>query len=73
MILDFETLVYTSGAGLRAGLITAKNLWKRNVPFAVCSPLGVVRRVWEAFQMSGFAKIVSIHGFREHAFAAVDE
>ena len=73
MILDFEKLVYISSAGLRAGLITAKNLWKRNVSFSVCSPLGVVREVWEVFQVSGFEKIVSIHGFREHAFAAVDE
>ena len=43
------------------------------MPFAVCSPLGVVRRVWEVFQVSGFEKIVSIHGFREHVLAAVDE
>ncbi len=73
MILDFENLVYISSAGLRAALITATSLRKRNVSFAVCSPLAVVREVWQAFQMSGFAKIVSIHGFREHALAAVDE
>ena len=73
MILDFEKLVYTSGAGLRAALITATSLWKRNVSFAVCSQLAVVREVWQAFQMNGFEKIVSIHGFREHALAAVDE
>ena len=68
VILDFEKLVYISSAGLRAVLMTAKNLWKQDSTFALCSLSEVVR---EVFQVSGFDKIITIHPTREEALASV--
>ena len=70
VIMDFEKLVYISSAGLRAVLMTAKNLWKREATFALCSLPDVVR---EVFEVSGFDKIITIHPSREEALAAVQE
>ena len=58
MIMDFEKLVYIGIAGLRAVLMTAKSLWKRDATFALCSPQYVVRAV---FQTSGLDRIIAIH------------
>ena len=69
VIMDFEKLVYISSAGLRAVLMTAKNLWKRNATFALCSLPEVVR---EVFRVSGFDKIISIHPSKAEALAALD-
>ncbi|MCY4404780.1 MAG: STAS domain-containing protein, partial [Rhodospirillaceae bacterium] len=35
VIMDFEKLSYISSAGLRAVLMTAKTLWKRDAKFAL--------------------------------------
>ena len=69
VILDFEKLVYISSTGLRAVLMTAKSLWKRDATFALCSLVDVVRDV---FHMSGFDKIIAIHPTRAEALAALD-
>ena len=69
VILDFEKLVYISSAGLRAVLMTAKNLWSRDATFALCSLPDVVRAV---FQVSGFDRIIAIHPTRAEALAALD-
>ena len=69
LILDFEKLVYISSTGLRAVLMTAKSLWKRNATFALCSLPEVVRAV---FQVSGFDKVIAIHPTRAEALAALD-
>ena len=69
VILDFEKLVYISSTGLRAVLMTAKNLWKRDATFALCSMPDVVRAV---FEVSGFDKIIAIHPTRAEALAALD-
>ena len=69
VILDFEKLTYISSAGLRAVLMTAKNLWKRDAKFALCSLSGSVK---EVFEISGFDKIVPIHDTREGALSSLD-
>ena len=69
LILDFEKLVYISSTGLRAVLMTAKSLWKRNATFALCSLPEVVRAV---FRVSGFDKVIAIHPTRAEAPAALD-
>ncbi len=69
VIMDFEQLAYISSAGLRAVLMTAKNLWRREATFALCALPDVVR---EVFEVSGFDKIITIHPSREEALAAVE-
>ena len=67
-IVDFERLVYIRSAGLRAVLMTAKGLWRRDARLALCSAQDVLRA---AFAMSGFDKIVAIHRTRADALAAL--
>ena len=67
VILDFEQLVYISSAGLRAVLMTAKSMYRRDIGFALCCLTDVVRA---AFATSGFDKIITIHSTRADAFAA---
>ena len=67
VIMDLERLVYIGSAGLRAVLMTAKSLWRRDVGFALCSPPDGVRA---AFKTSGFDKIITIHPTRADALAA---
>ena len=69
VIMDFEKLTYISSAGLRAVLMTAKNLWKRDAKFALCSLSGSVK---EVFEISGFDKIIPIHDTREGALSSLD-
>ena len=69
VILDFEKLVYISSAGLRAVLMTAKNLWKRDAEFALCSLSEMVR---EVFEVSGFDKIITIYPTRAEALSSID-
>ena len=67
-ILDCEELSYLSSAGLRAMLLIAKALAKREVPFALCS---LSDPVAEIFQISGFDQIISIHRSRDEALGTV--
>jgi anti-anti-sigma factor len=69
VIMDFEKLSYISSAGLRAVLMTAKTLWKRDAKFALCSLSGPVK---EVFEISGFDKIIPIHDSREGAINAFE-
>ena len=69
VILDFEKLVYISSAGLRAVLMTAKNLWQRDAAFSLCSLSEIVR---EVFEVSGFDKIITIHTTKDEALASLD-
>ena len=69
VIIDCENLSYISSAGLRAILLIAKTLGKRNVKFALCSLSGPVK---EVFEISGFDKIIPIHDSREGALGSLD-
>ena len=64
VILDFENLAYISSAGLRAILVVAKALQRRDVEFAVCS---LAEPVKEVFIISGFDRIIPIHDSQESA------
>jgi len=69
VIIDCENLSYISSAGLRAILLIAKTLGKRQVKFALCS---LSEPIAEIFQISGFDQIISTHSSRDEALAAVD-
>lgn len=68
-IIDCENLSYISSAGLRAILLIAKTLGKRQVKFALCS---LSDPIAEIFQISGFDQIISTHSSRDEALAAVE-
>ena len=68
VIIDCENLSYISSAGLRAILLIAKTLGKRNVKFALCS---LSEPIAEIFQISGFDQIISTHSSQSEAIAAV--
>ena len=68
VIIDCENLSYISSAGLRAILLIAKALGKRNVKFALCS---LSAPIAEIFQISGFDQIISTHPSLDKALVAV--
>lgn len=70
VILDMEKLSYISSAGLRVILLTAKKLQRQNARLAVCSLSTSIR---EVFEISGFAKIIPIHGSLSETIDALTE
>ena len=68
VIIDCENLSYISSAGLRAILLIAKTLGKRNIKFALCS---LSAPIAEIFQISGFDQIISTHPSLDKALVAV--
>ncbi len=67
VIVNFEGVSYISSAGLRAVLLVAKQLSQNNTKFALFS-LGDLTR--EVFEISGFDRIIQLHGSKEEALAA---
>ena len=68
VVLDFEDVTYISSAGMRVILLTAKSLQSKGVKFVLCSMRESIR---EVFNISGFDKIIPIHGSQSEALAAV--
>ena len=68
VVLDFEDVSYISSAGMRVMLLTAKSLQRDGVKFALCSMNDMIR---EVFKISGFDKIIPIHGSQSEALTAV--
>ena len=68
LVLDFEPLTYISSAGLRAILLTAKNLQKSGTGFGICTMGPQIR---EIFAISGFDKIISIYETNTEAVASL--
>lgn len=66
LVLDFEPLEYIGSAGLRAILLTAKNLDKRAVGFGLCEIEPHVRKLFAI----GVDEVVSIHKTRKEAIAS---
>ena len=64
--VDFAELEFMSSAGLRVILMAAKRL-KANGAFALC---GLSEPIMEVFQVSGFAKMLTIHDDLGAVFAA---
>lgn len=70
VIMDFEQLFYISSAGLRAVLLTAKNLWKQGTKFSLCS---LPKQVESVFKSGGFDRMITIHGTRSEALDSLEE
>ena len=68
VVLDFEDVTYISSAGMRVILLTAKSLQSTGVKFVLCSMNESIR---EVFTISGFDKIIPIHGSQSEARTAV--
>lgn len=68
LVLNFEEVSYISSAGMRVILLTAKGLQKSGTKFALCSMNDSIR---EVFKISGFDKIIPIHGSQSEALTAV--
>ena len=69
VILDLSNLSYISSAGLRAVLLTAKDLKKQDAQFMLCALNPSVKGI---FQVSGFDKIIAIHESRADALGSLD-
>lgn len=69
LLLDFEPLAYISSAGLRAILLTAKNLQKRGAGFGVYALAPPIR---EVFSISGFDKIIATYETKDEAVASLN-
>ena len=68
VIVDFERVVFISSAGLRVVLMLGKQLRKRGAQLAICSLNDLIRRI---FAVSGFDRIVPIHGSETQAIDAL--
>jgi len=64
LLLDFERVSYISSAGLRIGLIMAKQFNEPGKQFGICSLSDPVREVISA---SGFDEVISIYESRDAA------
>ena len=64
LLLDFERVSYISSAGLRVGLIMAKQFKAPGKQFGICALSDSVREVVVA---SGFNEIISIYESRDEA------
>ena len=58
VVIDFESVMYISGAGIRCALKTGRELNRRDGGIALSSMLSEVR---EVFRMSGFDNMIPIH------------
>ncbi len=67
VIVDLENLSYINSAGLRAVLVIAKNLWKRDARLALFS---LQSSIQEVFTIAGFDKIIQICGSKAEALDA---
>ena len=70
MVLDFDKVAYISSAGMRVILLVLKSFQKNQSKFAICNMNDSIR---EVFSISGFDKIIDIHGSRSSALAAVHD
>lgn len=66
IVIDFSKLDYISSAGLRVVLVGAK-MTRAPRKFVLC---GMKPHIREVFDVSGFAKILTIHPDRAAALAA---
>ena len=68
VVADLANISYISSAGLRAILLVAKTMRQRNAGFALCA---LSEQIDEVFRISGFDKIIAVHGTRDEAIASV--
>ncbi len=67
LIIDFGPLKYISSTGLRAILVTAKNLRAQGVGFGICALGAPIRRVFSI----GVDKVVAVYETKEEAVASL--
>ena len=70
VILNLRQLEYINSAGMRTILGLVSKLKSRDAKFAIYSPVGPVK---EVFQLSGFSRVMAIHASRDEALAAVTD
>ena len=70
LLLDFEQVSYISSAGLRVGLVMAKQFNKPGKQFGICSLSDPVRGV---IVISGFNRIIPIYESRDAAIERIQE
>ena len=68
VVLDMGKLTYISSSGLRATLLLARKLQRQQAKFAICA---LAPSIQEVFEISGFDRIIQVHGSREEATQAV--
>ncbi|HLH94416.1 MAG TPA: STAS domain-containing protein [Xanthobacteraceae bacterium] len=68
ILIDFTDIDYVSSAGLRALLVLMKKATATGSVFALC---GVNAQVREVLDISGFARMFSVHTDRAEALAAL--
>ncbi len=68
VVLNFEDVSYISSAGMRVILLTAKSFQNNRKKFVLCSMNESIRPV---FKISGFDKVIPIHGSQSEALTAV--
>ena len=68
VLLNLRRLEYINSAGMRALLELVRNLRSQDAKFAIYSPIGPVK---EVFQLSGFDRVMAIHATKADALAAV--
>ncbi|MDE0106586.1 MAG: STAS domain-containing protein [Bryobacterales bacterium] len=69
LVVDFTPLNYIGSAGLRAILLTAKDLGQRAVGFGLCEIEPHVRKLFAI----GVDEVVSIHKTRKEAVASFSD
>lgn len=62
LLIHIENLTYLNSSGLRVFLDVEKKLQAKGGNFAICSPIGMVRRVIE---LVGFNKLLPIYDSEE--------
>ena len=68
LVLSFENVDYISSAGMRVILLTARSLGKRRAKIVLCSMNDSIRAV---FRISGFDKVIQVHGSTAEALDAL--
>ena len=66
LIIDFGPLMYISSTGLRAILVTSRELSAQAVGFGICALGAPIRRVFSI----GVDKVVAVYETKEEAVAA---
>ena len=69
LVFDLVDLNYISSAGLRVLLMAARDLQAQGGKALFCNLSEQIRQV---FEITGFDKILSVHGNREDALSAFD-
>ena len=66
VLIGLQDLAYINSSGLRAILLIAKKLWKRDAKFVLYAPGSVVE---EVLTIAGFDKIIQICASKDDALA----